>query len=136
MLTAQLTPTRDSFALWHRVQDFGGFTVDPETGDVPTTGYVVSLPDYERVYTPESFRPADVVHALQRARDVSRIYSEHHVYAGAWASESGLIYTDASVVFEDFEDAAHYARVWDQQAFFDLANETTHYVAGAVPAAA
>jgi hypothetical protein len=136
MLTAQITPTRDAFALWHRVQDFGGFTVDPDTGSVPTSGYVVSLPDYERVYSREDFRPADVVHALQQARDVSQLYSEHHVYAGAWVSESGLVYTDASVVFEDIDSAARYARVWDQQAFYDVANETSIYVVGTVPAAA
>lgn len=135
MLTAQLTPTRDAFALWHRVQDFGGFTVDPETGSVPTTGYVVSLPDYERVYSRESFRPADVVHALQQARDVARLYNEHNVYAGAWA-DHGLVYTDASVVFEDASEAEHYARVWDQLAYFDLANETSIHTSGTLPAAA
>lgn len=137
-MTTMLTPTIDGYALWHRVQDFGGFTADPETGEIPTSGYVVSLPGFERVYPREAFRPRDVVTALQNARQASALYPDNRVYAGAWLdAATNLVYLDASVIVPRQACAESLAREYGQLAYYALDTQTTHYIdAPAVPVAA
>jgi hypothetical protein len=136
-MQATLIPTVDAFALWHRVQDHGGFTVDPRTGEVPASGYAVSLPGFERVYPRELFRPPDVVHALQDARQAGALYPEHRTYAGAWLdTATNLVYTDASVVLPARELAEHYGIEWGQLAYYDIAAGVSINLPASLPAAA
>lgn len=126
MTTPTVAFTRDPYALWHRVQDQGGFTVDPFTGEVPTAGYAVSLPDFDRVYTLPDFHPAQVTHALQDAREAARIYPEFRIFAGAWLDpDSHHVITDASVVLHTLHGAERYARAWDQRDVYDLSHGVT-----------
>lgn len=126
-----LTATIDAYALWHRLQDNGGFTADPETGAVPTTGFVVSLPGFERVYPRNVIRPHDIVHGRHDAL-TARVYFERPdrtVYFGGWIDEStDLAYLDASVIVKARATAERLAREYGQVAYFDLDTGTSVYV--------
>jgi hypothetical protein len=125
-----LTPTLDAYALWHRLQDNGGFTVDPETGEIPTKGYVVSLPGFERVYPAADVHPSDIVDGKRDAL-TARAYFERPgrvVYYGAWLdTETRLTYLDASVVVQTRSEAERLARQWNQISYFDLQTNSSVY---------
>lgn len=115
--TLSLEPT----ALRHALQDRGGFTVDPTTGDIPTTGYAVALPGYERVYPAALLTASDLWSGLQDAR-IAAHYSAFHVYYGAWRDpETDLVYLDASIVTEFRDLALQLAREGSQLAIYDIA---------------
>ena len=116
-------PTIDGLALWHRLQDDGGYTVDPDTGEIPRSGYAVSLPGFQRVYATGTLRPADVVTGLQDARQAQRIYPDTRVYAGAWDDGHGRQYLDASTVVPGPHEAYRLAREYGQLAYYDLAHD-------------
>lgn len=131
-----IAPTIDGYALWHRLHDTGGFTADPDTGEIPTVGFVVSLPEFEHVYPTPSFRPADVVTCLQNARQAALLYPEYHVYAGAWLDPAGHVVTDASIVVHSRQLAEWLCREWKQQAYFDLQSQSEVFVqTQSIPAA-
>lgn len=126
-----LTPTLDAYALWHRLQDNGGFTVDPETGEIPTSGYVVSLPGFERVYPAHAIRPGDIVDGKRDAL-AARAYferSDRTVYFGGWIDhETNLAYLDASVIVADAQTAERLARQYGQLSYFALDANQSVYV--------
>jgi hypothetical protein len=130
MLATQV-PTRDAYALWHRIHDYGGWTIDPDSGDVPSTGYAVSLPGFENIWPTDALRPADIVRHLRGVRAARELLGSDRIYAGAW-KDGALIYLDASIIVPTYAGAYDLANRWNQIAFYDLASGESVDVVGAL----
>lgn len=114
----------NAYALLHTLQDNGGFTVDPITGEAaPREGYAVSLPNCEVTYPAVSITPDDIAsHAL----DVRIARAQHGlpVWQGAWR-DGDTVYLDASVIVDNYVDARRLALEYSQLAVFNLATGET-----------
>lgn len=77
----------------------GGFTVHAQTGEVPTTGTMVSYPDTETLTSPASAsRPSDIPHYVNQNRES---LSQSDTYLGGWKPKSDEFTTlDRSQRFE------------------------------------
>ena len=94
----------------------GGYTVNPITGEIPTTGYIASTGEHEK-------RVPRVCYS-----DISAYAAEHEhlfsapdsrMFLGTW-KQSGITYLDVSVRFTDRDAALRYAEMNKQQAIYDI----------------
>lgn len=94
-------------------QNPSGFTVDAQTLQPITAGYVVAVADTQNSFGDEGLKR--VVDFVNRTSDVNAF--------GGWLDEAtGFFYFDAVVVVNELHEAFELARKNKQIAFFDLAN--------------
>ena len=99
----------------------GGATIDPSTGEQPTTGYVVSVPGAE---ARTNDIPSDLEFAawyIGRAEAILRKYAAKglRAFLGAW-QDGKHSYLDVSVIVPDRATAMNLGREYGQVAIFDL----------------
>jgi len=106
----------------------GGATMNPSTGDVPTSGYVVSMAGNEQTY---KLFGNDVVKEILVSGAVDLYVKENVVelshpenYLGSWIDD-GMLYLDISRVYESEHDALREAVANGQKAYYDLDNAKT-----------
>ena len=106
----------------------GGSTMNPVTGDVPTSGYVVSMAGNEQTY---KLFGNDVVKEILISGAVDLYLKENVVelsnpenYLGSWIDD-GMLYLDISRVYESEHDALREAVTNGQKAYYDLDNAKT-----------
>lgn len=104
------------------IDESGGFTVDPVTLESVTSGWAVSLPEYQ--ITPER---ADLVDAIRAT--LTNAFHTAEGFAGAWRDEeTGTVYLDVSRIFASQRRALHAARKANQLAIYHLDTGQTLYV--------
>jgi hypothetical protein len=106
----------------------GGATMNPVTGDVPTSGYVVSMAGNEQTY---KLFGNEVVKEILVSGAVDLYVKENVVelshpenYLGSWIDD-GMLYLDISRVYESEHDALREAVNNGQKAYYDLNNAKT-----------
>jgi hypothetical protein len=106
----------------------GGATMNPVTGDVPTSGYVVSMAGNEQTY---KLFGNDVVKEILVSgavdlyvKDNDDVLSLPGMYLGSWIDD-GMLYLDISRVYESEHDALREAVTNGQKAYYDLDNAKT-----------
>ena len=96
-----------------------GFTVDPDTLEIPNKGFAVApVKEAEMVIRAENLTLDDVMQFAKNLKLMTQI-SGKKLYAGGWASE-GIYYLDATMVIEDLNEALYVAEEGNQLAIFDL----------------
>lgn len=104
--------------------DNGGVSYNPKKGIVnPTTGFMVSLPDSEKVVNVSELTSADIRAQLTKmlARD------SENLFFGAWVDDN-KVYLDFSLNLEDKNEALLFGELWAQLAIWDCANSETIYL--------
>lgn len=106
----------------------GGATMNVATGDVPTSGYVVSMTGIEKTYV---LFGNDVVKEIlisgavkMYVKDNDDILSLPGMYLGSWI-DNGVLYIDVSNVIDNEHDALRMAVANKQLAYYDLKNAKT-----------
>lgn len=94
-----------------------GYTVDAETLQPLTAGYVVAVKG-----TQNSFGPA----GLRRVVEYQRTHKEITAFGGWLDNKSGLYYFDACVIVPTIDEAIALAKANEQIAFFCLDNFTEY----------
>ena len=113
-----------------------GFTVDPITLESPTSGFAVApIKALEIVLDQNKMTEADAIQFYNNVADLSE-QMDQPVFAGGWLNpEDSKYYLDATIVFDNIEDALYTAdiptlnkegKLEKQKAIFDLKtfNET------------
>jgi len=97
----------------------GGFTVHPMNGQIPTTGFAVSVYESRGVTIPaKDLTPTVIVQFMKANREV---VEQDGNYLGAWHNpENGLVYLDISRVLPSRAAAERLGREHDQLAIFDF----------------
>lgn len=97
-----------------------GFTVNAANLQPVTTGFAVALKRTQNSFGAEGLaKVANVIEALQASSEMN---GRALAFGGWYDSESGLYYYDATVIFQDKEEAIEAGRVNEQIAIFDLEN--------------
>lgn len=98
----------------------GGFSYNATTGSFnPSTGYMVSLADFEEQFYFDDFENKDikqyfVKHVKQLCKDES--------FLGGWV-DGNQVFLDVSINIDDLETAIYTGIMNDQVAIFDCANQ-------------
>jgi hypothetical protein len=110
----------------------GGATIDWDTGEEPSTGFIVSLPGGEmRLCSPPTTTLVEGW-IMEYALGVSAVAEAQGLtpYLGVWADKAeGRIYFDVSVVIPSERMALAMAEKWGQKAVFDVAHAVNVYLA-------
>ena len=97
-----------------------GFTVNAANLQPVTSGYAVALKRTQNNFGAEGLaKVANVIEELQASGNLN---GRTLAFGGWYDSKSGLYYYDATVIFEDRDEAIEAGRVNEQIAIFDLAN--------------
>lgn len=97
-----------------------GFTVNAANLQPVTTGFAVALKRTQNSFGAEGL--AKVANVIEELQASSEMNGRALAFGGWYDSESGLYYYDATVIFQDKEEAIEAGRVNEQIAIFDLAN--------------
>jgi hypothetical protein len=101
----------------------GGFTVNTETCEFPTTGYALSI-DPEHTETLNDAYPT-VGDLLGYVFDHEEILSREGKFFGGWVdTEDGTLYLDVVTLVEDKDTAISWAKRHKELAVFDLSAGT------------
>lgn len=93
-----------------------GFTVNPRTGDVPASGYMVAMPDHTHLV--KHSQVLSTVNALTE----DPVFDLPDVWLGGWWHD-GMVYLEPAVNVANREDALLLGRVWEQVSVWDVAGE-------------
>lgn len=97
-----------------------GFTVNAATLQPVTSGYAVALKKTQNSFGAEGL--AKVANVIEELQATSETNGRTLAFGGWCDSESGLYYYDATVIFQNREEAIEAGRANEQIAIFDLAN--------------
>ena len=96
-----------------------GFTVDPDTLEIPNKGFAVApVKQAEMVIDAKDLTVDDVRQFAKNLKMMTDI-SGKKLYAGGWSSR-GVYYLDATMVIDDINEALYTAEEGNQLAIFDL----------------
>lgn len=97
-----------------------GFTVDAANLQPVTTGFAVAMKQTQNSFGAEGLaKVANVIEELQASGNLN---GRTLAFGGWYDSESGFYYYDATIIFQDREEAIEAGRANEQIAIFDLAN--------------
>ena len=97
-----------------------GFTVNAANLQSVTTGFAVALKRTQNSFGNEGL--AKVANVIEELQDSGNLYGRTLAFGGWYDSESGFYYYDATVIYQDREEAIEAGRANEQIAIFDLAN--------------
>jgi hypothetical protein len=106
----------------------GGATMNVATGDVPTSGYVVSTQGNEQTFqlfgneVVKEILISGAVKLFLEENIVEFVYAENFI--GSWIDD-GVLYLDISNVYDNEHDALRVAVANKQKAYYDLNNAKT-----------
>lgn len=110
------------FGLRGRLVKEGGFTFQPATGDVPSSGLMVSDLGSERIID-RPVRTADIKTYIKENRST---FEDPDSYFGAWTNpEDGKTFFDVSHRYKTRDAATKAAISNKQEAFYDIAKNET-----------
>jgi len=115
-MTVMTTTTVDSHAIVRQTLDNGGATISVETGESPSSGYLVSLPGYEVTVDKDSFTSDSVDNYVSAYRE---ILSRRNTYLGTWV-DGDLVYLDSSIRIADGDTAEDVGRAFSQLAIYNV----------------
>jgi hypothetical protein len=101
----------------------GGATMSISIVDVPKYGYMVSLPDRERVFSGEISDDDVRSFVTDRIDDLS----DFENFLGGWI-DKGKVYLDVSVHVEDRDQALMMGKLFKQKAIYDIAAGESIYL--------
>ena len=97
-----------------------GFTVNAENLQPVKSGYAVALKKTQNSFGTDGLsKVANVIAKLQNSGNLN---GRTLAFGGWYDSESGLYYYDATVIYQDREEAIEAGRANEQIAIFDLEN--------------
>lgn len=97
-----------------------GFTVDAANLQPVTTGFAVAMKQTQNSFGADGLeKVANVIEELQASGNLN---GRTLAFGGWYDSESGFYYYDATIIFQDREEAIEAGRANEQIAIFDLAN--------------
>ena len=97
-----------------------GFTVNAENLQPVKSGYAVALTKTQNSFGTDGLsKVANVIAKLQNSGNLN---GRTLAFGGWYDSESGLYYYDATVIYQDREEAIEAGRANEQIAIFDLEN--------------
>lgn len=97
-----------------------GFTVDAANLQPVTTGFAVAMKQTQNSFGAEGLaKVANVIEELQASGNLN---GRTLAFGGWYDSESGFYYYDATIIFQDREEAIEAGRANEQIAIFYLAN--------------
>ena len=97
-----------------------GFTVNAENLQPVKSGYAVALKKTQNSFGTDGLsKVANVIAKLQNSGNLN---GRTLAFGGWYDSESGLYYYDATVIYQDREEAIEAGRTNEQIAIFDLEN--------------
>ena len=97
-----------------------GFTVNAANLQPVKSGYAVALKKTQNSFGTDGLsKVADVIAKLQNSGNLN---GRTLAFGGWYDSESGLYYYDATVIYQDREEAIEAGRANEQIAIFDLEN--------------
>lgn len=104
----------------------GGATIHPDTGEYPTTGYVVSVPGAEARFAKDPGVSGIRAWMRRTAMTAMTACAGYGLtpYLGAWKSPNGETVLDVSIIVEDRAKAMALGREYRQEAIFDLDSGT------------
>jgi len=128
-MTYSPTEARDKAGRWTRLagllKESGGFTHSMRTGDEPSKGFAVSLPNHEVKI--KGHATAQQIQAYARVNE--RSLKDKHAHLGAWFNEEDkTTYLDISHVLDSQDEAEKTAREHKQLAYFDLGTFEEHRI--------
>lgn len=93
----------------------GGFTVDPRTGTLPASGYMVAIPGHET-------RVRDAWSAQHAIADAltDPIFAEPGIWLGGWQESADTLLIEPAVNIADRNTAVILGRIWDQVSIWDV----------------
>lgn len=103
---------------WRNLRQTGGFTVHPETGRIPRSGFAVSLRGAEKRLQASA---CDVTEIAEYFANRPKLEYQT-TYVGGWY-DLGLIYLDTTIVVPTLETALHVGADNLQLAIYDLASQ-------------
>ena len=109
-------------ALLKALHDDGGFTLKERLGDGPKTGFMVSLPDFEKTH-PIAKLDRDPQPLLDYAQqNEAEIEAPDQFYGGWLHPTKKIVYLDVSHHFDksDHEAAVRAAHDWHQISYYDI----------------
>lgn len=95
-----------------------GFTVNAANLQPVSNGFAVALKRTQNSFGAEGL--AKVANVIEELQNSSEINGRTLAFGGWYDSESGLYYYDATVIFEDRDEAIEAGRANEQIAIFDL----------------
>lgn len=97
-----------------------GASVKPQTGKVPTSGYMVALPGRTQyVTTTELQGPGAGALLRQFARNNSDVLKEPNAHIGSWADDSGKTHLDVALNIKDRAQAIRTGIKGNQMSIWD-----------------
>jgi hypothetical protein len=110
----------------------GGFTYNPISPDVPSTGIAVSIyGEREKPYTSEDFDQNGERYIQEFFAKNAKILKRPNHYVGGWHdTEKGIVYLDISVVVpeDDLDTAIDWGVNHNQESVYNLRTGETIYV--------
>lgn len=112
--------------LYRSFQSTGGGSYNPTNGNMnPETGYMVSIPGFERIVKKPSngnvFRSQFTNYFHSEGID-STLKADPNLYVGVW-THNGNMYLDVSEHFDDFSEAYSHGIRRNQIAIYDCENK-------------
>lgn len=104
-----------------------GHTWSANDTDVPTTGYMVSLPDYEAKVPVDAFNPGELATYVMITAEV--VADRDDLFYGAWI-DGGYVYLDISQHIASKQEALIAADLHDQLAIYDLTDQVPIFTSG------
>lgn len=128
-MTFSATEARDKTGRWTHLagalKESGGFTYSVRTGQEPSKGFAVSLPQHETKIKGH----ATPLQIAAYAKFHEKALQEKNAHLGGWFNtEDGTTYLDISHVLDSQAEAEKTAREHNQLAYFDLGTFEEHRV--------
>ena len=97
-----------------------GFTVNAANLQPVKSGYAVALKKTQNSFGTDGL--SKVANVIARLQNAGNLNGRTLAFGGWYDSESGLYYYDATVIYQDREEAIEAGRANEQIAIFDLEN--------------
>lgn len=97
----------------------GGSTWREDDSSVPTTGYLVSLKDYEVIISSSDLNPGELATYVNTTREI--VANDSRLWYGAWHNtENDHVYLDVTAHVSTLAEAELIADLEDQIAIYEI----------------
>jgi hypothetical protein len=116
-------PSNPALAALGKLAEGDGFTVNPVTGETPTTGFAVAIEGHSGIHTTEEFakNPEGIIREWRAAN--ADALADPHAMMGGWVS-GGKVFLDVVHVHETKEEGIAAGKAADQIAIYNLGTGT------------
>lgn len=109
-----------------------GFSVKPTTGQMPTSGFMVSIPGHSKIVSEADLHGQHGEHLIEQyAKEHADVLQEPGAHIGGWTdTASGKIYLDVSHNFKGKSAAVKAGKKYNQIAIWDVKNSREIHTGG------